>query len=424
MSRADSNSHLHTDMAYFTNIRKKLYYWHLVIAFIIVKYLALTAIHYSQYLYISGGIPWNLLGLMDQATWDSARPKIFRILGILMYLTFMDSATSLIVVGLSLVTGSWNWFSKKYLTGPDKVISRSIVFYIIFKLFMGLVDSVGTTVVLGGSRPGQTLIWIIARPMLHSAVLYFLVSKKYNKWFFFGTVMLLNISYDVFLTQLLIPMTAPSELQRFPACPMLDRIVEACRRVNFPTARIYILGGLMNAFTIGLGKLGIMVIGDTLWNAVGDDRTMGVVLHEIGHWYHNHMLTRSLVSTVKIIMDGSIFWALITRPRFYQAFDIPLETGADGVAQLPYGIGLILTDVLLGEMWQMIRPVENMLIWAQEYQADDFSCKRGFAKMLFEALAKITGSDPSAICNLPFGLFYSTHPIFSRRLRNIAKYIR
>lgn len=417
-------------MAYFTNIHKKLYYWHLVIAFIAVKYLALTAIHFSQYLYISGGIPADLAGRLDPAIWTSARPTLIRVLGVLMYLNFATSATNLVLVGLNVLTRSWKWFGQKFLTGPDKVIDRSIFFYVLFKFVMGVIDSLGIAIMLGGIRPTSfnDMIWAIARPALHSTVLYFLVKRKYNKWLFFGGFILAYIFYAMFIQFIWHPVYfIPDVTQPFPAGPMLDRMIEVARRISFPTNRIFLNTRLTlyrnNAFATGIGKLGVMVIGDQLWQKCGDDDTMGVVMHELGHWYYNHPLISSLLTVLQIIADNVVFFALITRPRFYQAFDIPMEAGPNGYIQLPYGIGLILTDVLLSEAGDLSKPIFNIISWVKEYQADEFACRRGYAEFLYRGLAKISGNI-DALCNLPFGLFYSTHPIFSRRFANIARFIK
>ncbi|MDQ5816543.1 MAG: M48 family metallopeptidase [Actinomycetota bacterium] len=171
-----------------------------------------------------------------------------------------------------------------------------------------------------------------------------------------------------------------------------------------------------NAYVAGLGGTKRMVLYDTLVERGGEDETLFVAAHELGHEAEGHVLKGVLVSSIGLLLGfGALTLIARTLPGLWS------WGGASGVGDLRALPLLLLFALAAGAV---ALPVENALSRNQEATADRIALRltddpdtavRVFRRLAFSNLADLR---PPAVATL---LLY-THPPIDERIRNAIKF--
>ena len=119
-----------------------------------------------------------------------------------------------------------------------------------------------------------------------------------------------------------------------------------------------------NAYVAGFGGTKQVVVYDTLLEAGGDDETLFVVAHELGHQKENHVVKGVAVSSLGLLV-GFVLLKLLAgwKPLWSWA-------GAEGIADLRAIPLLLLFATILGAL---TLPVQNTISRSFEKRADEIA---------------------------------------------------
>jgi STE24 endopeptidase len=191
------------------------------------------------------------------------------------------------------------------------------------------------------------------------------------------------------------------------------RIVALAARAGMHVDAVYVINASsktieVNAYFTGFGGVQRIVLYDTLLTDYTPDQIEVVLAHEMGHWYHRHVL-------IGLLGYGAAAWIGLFGLRWLlQRVWQPLGwSGPADVAGLPYLLAVLAVVTTLA------LPVQNGLSRIAESQADWFalsiSQKPGTFITLFEKFAVQNLSMVDAPAWEKF-VFY-THPAIAERIR-------
>ncbi len=163
-----------------------------------------------------------------------------------------------------------------------------------------------------------------------------------------------------------------------------------------------------NAAFAGIGRSKRILLADTLLENFSEEEIEVVFAHEVGHYYHKHIV-KSLLLSIVIIFSGlyvtSYFYKLLL-----SAFDFSMITD---IGALP------LLALLLMGFGFITGPLTNALSRAYERQADAYALRKTKNKTAFigamRRLSEMNLADDAPHPVVEF-LFYS-HPAISKRIR-------
>jgi STE24 endopeptidase len=116
-----------------------------------------------------------------------------------------------------------------------------------------------------------------------------------------------------------------------------------------------------NAYVAGIGSSKQMVLYDTLLEAGGEDETLFVVAHELGHKKENHVIKGILASSLGLLIGFGVLYLLSKNASVLS------WAGADGPADLKVMPSLLLYLMVAGFI---LTPVENTISRHNESTAD------------------------------------------------------
>jgi len=232
----------------------------------------------------------------------------------------------------------------------------------------------------------QLIMAVLMFPFM-SAFLWIIKSTGDN---FFFYVWLIVMGF-----QLVIITVYPTFIQPFfnKLTPMEEgelrtRIEELAARINFPLKKLYVIDGSKrsghsNAYFYGFGKNKHIVLYDTLIDHSNTDEICAVLAHELGHWKMGHTLKLLAVNQVYLL---SIFWQFIYSP---------IES--------------------------VIGFLQHVYQRKNEYEADAYALKLGYASTLRSALIKLSVKNLGGFNVDPwYSAWNHSHPSLVERLKALG----
>lgn len=200
-----------------------------------------------------------------------------------------------------------------------------------------------------------------------------------------------------------------------PEGELKDKLVALAKRLGFPLDKMYVIDGSQrsghsNAYVFGLFKKYICIY-DTLLeqNKGHDDQIMGVLCHELGHWYHSHTVMMVLISLTQVFLFCLLYATTAGNPDLFKSFGYH-----DG---MPLVIGLLLLNEVMSPLDELLTPLQNALSRRIEYQADAFAKKEGMSEELGRALVSMSISNLSNMSPDPlYSTWNYSHPTLLERL--------
>jgi STE24 endopeptidase len=232
-------------------------------------------------------------------------------------------------------------------------------------------------------------------------------------------IIVFNFVYIIIYPIFIIPLTYKLETldeNNEKEKQIISRLEGMCKELNFPLKKIYKIDGSTRsshsqAFFIGVFKNKQVVLYDTLIDQLEVDEIMGVLCHEIGHWYHMHtyqMLSVALFETLVILYSFSY---CIDYDKMY--FDF-------GFDHKVYFMGFQLFMMQLTPILQLLAYLMNALIRRNEFQADRFAVRYGYSEPLKRGLVKISKENNVMLNPDPvYSYFNDSHPNILHRVKAI-----
>lgn len=195
------------------------------------------------------------------------------------------------------------------------------------------------------------------------------------------------------------------------------QIEELAARIHFPLKKLYIIDGSKrsghsNAYFYGFGKNKHIVLYDTLIDHSDNDEICAVLAHELGHWKMGHTLKLLAVNQVYLL---SIFWLFsffINNRQLYQDF---------GFNTMPTLIGFLLFQFIYSPIESVIGFLQHVYQRKNEYEADAYALKLGYASTLRSALIKLSVKNLGGFNVDPwYSAWNHSHPSLVERLKALG----
>ncbi|KAF4695321.1 CAAX prenyl protease 1 [Perkinsus olseni] len=191
---------------------------------------------------------------------------------------------------------------------------------------------------------------------------------------------------------------------------------------KFPLTKLFQVDGSKrsshsNAYFFGFWKSKRIVLFDTLLNLTHEE-ILSVLAHELGHWYHNHLVKSMAASSAHLFIIMYAYGVFVQRYGVQLMSDFGFPTMPDG------SVPVMVALMLFGRLWQPIDQAISVLMTVQtrtfEFQADRFSVNDGRSADLKTALIKLQKDnlgdmDPDRL----YAWVKYTHPAIVERLRGI-----
>ncbi|KAH9519400.1 CAAX prenyl protease 1 [Bulinus truncatus] len=141
-----------------------------------------------------------------------------------------------------------------------------------------------------------------------------------------------------------------------------------------------------------------------------NEEVLAVLCHELGHWYHNHVLKQLMLSQINLLLCLMVFAVLIKETVLYSAF---------GFNTQPTLIGLIIIFQFIFAPYNEILSFIVTYITRQfEFQADAFARGKNRSVALRSALIKLNEDNLSfPLSDWLYSAWHFSHPPLLDRLR-------
>lgn len=192
-----------------------------------------------------------------------------------------------------------------------------------------------------------------------------------------------------------------------------QKIKELANSVGFNSDKIFIVDGSKrsshsNAYFVGFWNIKRIVLFDTLLKQCNEEEILGILAHELGHWYHNHIYKNVACQSVILLFTFYFLEKFIRIPLFYNGKPIPVL------------IKISFYEIFISFVDPLLALFNNGVLRYCEVQADEFACNKGHYDGLSSGL-KVLFKENCGIMNPDwlYSLFNHSHPNLYERLKFI-----
>ncbi|KAI8888519.1 hypothetical protein K501DRAFT_210173 [Backusella circina FSU 941] len=328
---------------------------------------------------------------------------------------------------------SGEWLSSFAGYGSEYEITHSIIFTLLFTLISTVTSipfSLYSTFVVEQKHGfnNQTigifftdilktqLITVVLMVPFLSAFLWVIKSTG-EKFYFY--VWLIVIFFQLFIITVYPTFIQPlfNKLTPMEDGELRTRIEELAARINFPLKKLYIIDGSKrsghsNAYFYGFGKNKHIVLFDTLIQHSNTDEICAVLAHELGHWKMNHTLKLLGVNQIVLLTIFWMFSFFISNVKLYQDF---------GFQTMPTLIGFLLFQFVYAPIGNVIDFLSHVYQRKNEFEADAYALKLGYASTLRSALIKLSVKNLGGFNVDPwYSAWNHSHPSLVERLKALG----
>lgn len=235
-------------------------------------------------------------------------------------------------------------------------------------------------------------------------------------WYAWILVSVVSVFINMFYSRLIVPLF--NKQTPLPQGSLREKIEAYAKKEGFDLENIFVIDGSKrstkaNAYFSGFGKEKRITLYDTLIDELQEDEIVAVLAHEVGHYRKNHILINLGMS---IMTTGFTLWLL---SLFVGS---PLLSGALGVSQPSFHVGLVAFALLYSPISTLTGLLMNYLSRKFEYQADNFAKTTFDAAALVGGLKKLSKKSLSNLTPHPAYVFaYYSHPPLALRLANLER---
>lgn len=196
-----------------------------------------------------------------------------------------------------------------------------------------------------------------------------------------------------------------------------SRIEALAARISFPLKKLYVIDGSKrsshsNAYFYGFGKNKHIVLYDTLIEHSDNDEICAVLAHELGHWKMGHTLKLLVVNQIHLLTIFFLFSLFIHNKQLYDHF---------GFDTMPTLIGFMLFQFIYSPVESVIGFLQHVYQRKNEYEADAYALKLGYASTLRSALIKLSIKNLGGFNVDPlYSAWNHSHPSLVERLNALG----
>ncbi len=251
-------------------------------------------------------------------------------------------------------------------------------------------------------------------PLL-GAVLWVML-KMGSLWWWYAW--LLWVTFNLFLLMIYPVWIAPlfnrfTPLSEGELKQSLQKLLKQC---DFAAEGLYVMDGSRrsrhgNAFFTGFGRNRRIVLFDTLIQHLQTVEIGAVLAHELGHFYHKHVLGR-MISIFALSL--TLLWGLA------QAMHQPVLFAGLHVNMSSAGMALSLLIVALPVLALPVQVLMSLASRQQEFEADAYAAGAVEAEHLISALVHLYRDNATSLTSDPwYSLFFDSHPNAQQRVAHL-----
>nr|KAJ3422053.1 CAAX prenyl protease 1 [Polyrhizophydium stewartii] len=312
---------------------------------------------------------------------------------------------------------------------PDAEISRSIVFaglLVVISTLVNLPLSIYFTFViearhgfnkqtmglfLSDTAKSLAFTLVIGAPVLAG----FLAIIQWAGPNFYFYVWLFVMGFQLVLMVLYPTVIQPlfNKFEPLPEGELKEKIQALARSVQFPLTKLFLVDGSKrsahsNAYFFGLFNDKRIVLFDTLLEHTTHDEVLAILAHELGHWYHNHIVKRLVVVQAHLFVLFYVFSIVINLTSLYKSF---------GFASQPIVIGFLLFQFIYSPVDSLMGFVMNLVSRHDEFGADRYAVSRNYEQHLKSGLIKLHLKNSSNLNpDRLYSIWHYSHPALVERL--------
>jgi len=349
-------------------------------------------------------------------------------------LSFISSTVSVVAILLMLFLGGFAWVNNIAKSLTTHYILMPLVFFGILMLASTIISlpfSIYDTFVIEekyGFNKTTTKTFVLDKikgillSLIIGGGLFALILWFYHltaSMFWIYTWILLTvfmIFMNMFYSTLIVPLF--NKQTPLPEGELRNAIEDFSKKVGFKLDNIFVIDGSKrsskaNAYFAGFGKRKRIVLFDTLIDDMDTGELVSVLAHEIGHYKKKHTLTGMFISIIQTGLTLYILSLFISAPEL---------SGALGVEEASFHIGLIAFGILYSPISMLLGLGLNIYSRKNEYQADRFAAIHYKAQALIDALKKLSSKNLSNLTPHPvYVFFHYSHPPLLQRVRALKK---
>ena len=195
------------------------------------------------------------------------------------------------------------------------------------------------------------------------------------------------------------------------------KIEALAERIKFPLKKLYVIDGSKrsshsNAYFYGFGKNKHIVLYDTLIEHSNNEEICAVLAHEIGHWQMSHTLKLMGVTQANLLFIFWLFSLFIHSNKLYSDF---------GFSTMPTLIGFMLFQFIYSPLESVTGFLMHVYQRKNEYEADAYALKLGYASTLRSALIKLSVKNLGGFNVDPlYSAWNHSHPSLVERLNALG----
>ncbi len=402
--------------------------FYLIIAILVVNYLAEQYLEYLNARHRSMELPEELKGIYPEKEYqrsqkyDADNQK----------LSFISSTFNLLLILVFLAWGGFALVDQLARQITTHELLMPVVFFAILLLAYDLVNTpfaiydtfvieerygfnkTSVKTFIGDKLKGYVLFGLLGGGLLILVVGFYHLTGHLFWIFAWGLVTLFTVLMTMFYTHWIVPLF--NKLKPLEGDELKAKIVGLCQRVGFPLREVYVMDGSKrstkaNAFFSGLGRQKRIVLFDTLLDKMGISEILAVLAHEMGHYRKRHTRINLLISIAHTGITLYLLSLFIHTPALSKAL---------GVASPSFHIGLIAFSMLYSPISMVLGIGMNHLSRKHELQADAFARSYGLSNNLVEALKKLSVNNLSNLTPHPvYVKVHYSHPPLLERIRHL-----
>eukprot|EP00927_Polykrikos_kofoidii_P078459 TRINITY_DN7527_c1_g1_i1.p1 TRINITY_DN7527_c1_g1~~TRINITY_DN7527_c1_g1_i1.p1 ORF type:complete len:535 (+),score=68.91 TRINITY_DN7527_c1_g1_i1:79-1683(+) len=143
------------------------------------------------------------------------------------------------------------------------------------------------------------------------------------------------------------------------------------------------------------------------------EEILAVLCHEIGHWFHSHVLRMLVISSVHIFIIFRLYGFVMNSADLFESFGFSNDDKS-------IIVGLNIFMLMFTPVETVVSFGMTLLTRMHEYQADDFAVKQGRGEHLQSCLRKLCIENLGDLNPDPwYAWFHHSHPALVERLNNI-----
>ncbi len=402
--------------------------FYILIAIILIEFIWNAYLDYLNARHFADPVPTLLEGVFDAEAYQKSqryKQTNYRF-------STWHSVFQLVIVLAFFFFGGFAWLDDLVRSYVEQPILVSLMYIGLMLLANSILDipfSYYHTFVIeerfGFNTTTQRTFWLdVVKGLLLSAVIGGVILTAIL-WFYHQTgadfwwyTWLLVTAFTLFMTlfysQLIVPLF--NKQTPLETGELKDAISAFAQKVGFKLDNIFVIDGSKrskkaNAYFTGFGTKKRVVLYDTLIKDLTTDEIVAVLAHEIGHYQKRHVVYNMILS---ILVTGLTLYLLSL------FIGSPLLSGALGVNQPSFHIGVIVFGVLYSPLSELTGLLMSMLSRKFEYQADAFAGVYSNAQDLINALKKLSKNSLSNLTPHPWYVFWHySHPTLLQRVRHL-----